>query len=350
MKKIIIEDGLSLYNKTGIGQYTQNLYEIMQNLGYDILMPRKYFLERISNSYLRRFLYILWVNLVFPFYIYFNQVNTVIFSNTNSPLYKLPKVKYYIVLHDLWANQFPETMGVIKKNYANFVISNIKRLAYKIITVSETVKKEIVDFYKCDESFVKVIYNYFSFGENPKIGLSNEEQKLFLDKYDIREKEYILSVGSINKRKNISFLIEAYKQINTDKKLVIVGRKENQELNINNNIILTGYLNDEELKVLYKNALIFVFPSLYEGFGIPLIDAQSFGVPVLCSNIPVFREIGGDSVEYFQINNTNDLCIKLQYLLKNENALKDLIKKGEENGQTYYKDNIKKQILEVLGE
>jgi len=348
MKKIFIEDGLTLYNKTGIGQYTENLKKLLIGLGYEVIMPRKYVLEKIQNASIKRILYVLWLNTIFPFLLIFSGAEKVIFTNFLTPLYKIPSKKYYPVIHDLWAIKLPDTMSEAKRKYQTWILEVIKRTYYKIITVSNTVKQEILDYYNCSEKDIDVIYNYFSFGENPQINLNEDEQKNLLNKYAIKEKHYILSVGSLNKRKNIQMLIDAYNSIDIDKKLVIVG-KENTKLESNNNnkIIFTGYLSDEELKVLYKNALLFIFPSLYEGFGIPLIDAQAFGIPVLCSDIPVFREIGGTYVKYFSLNK---ICLikMLQLILSNEELYTLQNKDIEQNLNRFKKNIIKKSIEGVL--
>lgn len=344
MKKIFIEDGLALYNKTGIGQYTINLAQMLEGLGYEVVMPRKYFLEKIKNVSIKRILYVLWLNLVFPFLLLFSGCEKIIFSNFLTPLYKIPTKKYYPVVHDLWAVKFPETMSKTKRDYQTWILKVIKNNYYKIITVSNTVKQEIIDYFGCNPDDINVIYNYFSFGENPKINLTDEEQMKILENLGIKSKEYILSVGSLNKRKNIQMLIDAYSSIDTDKKLVIVGKKENANLlSENKNIIFTGYVEDEELKVLYKNAMLFVFPSIYEGFGIPLIDAQNFGIPVLCSDIPVFREIGGRSIEYMKLQ-YEDFVTKLSELESNTEKQKMLVNLGNQNLTKYVKKALEKQI------
>lgn len=344
MKKIFIEDGLALYNKTGIGQYTINLAQMLEGLGYEVVMPRKYFLEKIKNVSIKRILYVLWLNLVFPFLLLFSGCEKIIFSNFLTPLYKIPTKKYYPVVHDLWAVKFPETMSKTKRDYQTWILKVIKNNYYKIITVSNTVKQEIIDYFGCNPDDINVIYNYFSFGENPKINLTDEEQMKILKNLGIKSKEYILSVGSLNKRKNIQMLIDAYSSIDTDKKLVIVGKKENANLlSENKNIIFTGYVEDEELKVLYKNAMLFVFPSIYEGFGIPLIDAQNFGIPVLCSDIQVFREIGGRSIEYMKLQ-YEDFVTKLSELESNTEKQKMLVNLGNQNLTKYVKKALEKQI------
>lgn len=346
--KVFIEDGLSLYQKTGIGQYTQNIHGALEDMGYKVIMPRKYFIEKIKNSTIKRILYNLWLNLIFPILVIFSGASKIIFTNYLTPLYKIPTKQYYPVIHDLCAIKFPETMSKTKRNYQTWILNVTKKHYHKIITVSNTVKKEIIDFYKCSESEVCVIYNYFSFGENPQIALSENKQLELLRKYGIESKKYILSVGTLNKRKNLQALVDAYININTDIKLVLVGAKHSQNFNnLNDNVIFTGYLNDEELKAIYKHSLIYVFPSIYEGFGIPLIDAQAFGVPVLCSDIDVFKEVCGESTLYSTIY-SNDISIKLKQLIEDSNLRQDLVLEGTKNIHRFSSENIKEQIRTAL--
>ena len=175
------------------------------------------------------------------------------------------------------------------------------------------------------------------------------DNSIVLSEYNILPEKYILSVATNNKRKNIIALERAFSKISQnypDIKLVLVGSNYKQNQN-NDNIITTGYISDEKLKVLYKNALIYVFPSVYEGFGTPLIDAQSFGVPVICTDIAVFKEVGTGSVEYFSLQK-NDLAEKIIELINDEQKRNELISKGYENIKRFSYENIKKQIYEAL--
>lgn len=347
-KTIIIEDGLSLYKKTGIGQYTENLCKFLIELGYQVDVKRKPFLEKIQNSIVKRILYILWLNIIFPITIIFNHSNIIIFTNTITPFYKIPNKKYYPVLHDLWSYKSPETVTGAQRKYLEIVLFSVRHNYEKIITVSNTVKNEIVDFFKINEDDVKVIYNYFSFGEKPEFKFSENEVDKLLNKFGINSKKYILSVATLNKRKNIPMLIDAYNKLNTDYKLVLVGSTGNQKFNeISENVIFTGYVSDDELKILYKHAFIYVFPSIYEGFGIPLIDAQSFNIPVVCSNIPIFKEIGNDSILYFDLN-IDDLNNKLNMLFNNELLLEQLTEKGNRNILRFNSEIIKEQIHSIF--
>lgn len=347
-QSIIIEDGLNLYQKTGQGQYTQNIYDILIDMGYQVEMKRKPFMEKIKNSTIKRILYILWINFVFPISTMFKNADIIIFTNTLTPFYKIPNKKYYPVLHDLWAYKSPETVTFIQSLYTRIVIASIKNTYEKIITVSKTIKQEIVDFFNCSEEDVNVVYNYFSFGEKPVLDYSKEEQLKILSKYNIESKKYILSVATLNKRKNIPMLIDAYSQLDSDIKLVLVGKASSESFNCNNqNIIFTGYLSDDELKVLYNHAFLYVFPSVYEGFGIPIIDAQVFGIPVLCSDIPVFKEIAGNGAEFFELN-TLDIVKKIKTLLEDNYKENLLIQNGYNNIQKFLSSQIKKQVIMLL--
>lgn len=347
-QSIIIEDGLNLYQKTGQGQYTQNIYDILIDMGYQVEMKRKPFMEKIKNSTVKRILYILWINFVFPISTMFKNADIIIFTNTLTPFYKIPNKKYYPVLHDLWAYKSPETVTFIQSLYTRIVIASIKNTYEKIITVSETIKQEIVDFFNCSEEDVNVVYNYFSFGEKPVLDYSKEEQLKILSKYNIESKKYILSVATLNKRKNIPMLIDAYSQLDSDIKLVLVGKASSESFNCNNqNIIFTGYLSDDELKVLYKHAFLYVFPSVYEGFGIPIIDAQAFGIPVICSNIPVFKEIAGKGAEFCELN-ILDVVKKIKTILENNYKENLLIQNGYNNIQKFLSSQIKKQVIMLL--
>ena len=115
----------------------------------------------------------------------------------------------------------------------------------------------------------------------------------------------------------------------------------------NPNIIFTGYVNDEEIPTLYKNALLYVFPSEYEGFGIPIIEAQYSQVPILCSNIEVFREVAGNGAEYCELN-SNKFAEKIEYLINTPERMNELTKNGSQNVQRFLISTIGKQLMEVI--
>lgn len=222
----------------------------------------------------------------------------------------------------------------------------------KIITVSNTVKSEIINKFKITDKNVFVVNCSNTIGLNENI---NENPSKIFNELKIQTSKYILSVSTFNKRKNLIMLINAFNILSKNYpnlKLVLVGGNGNDERikhiqHQNKNIIFTGYISDKDLSLLYKNALIYVFPSLYEGFGIPIIDAQNFGVPVICSNIPIFREIAGQGAEFFDLN-VNSIIEKLEFLIKNEERRKQLTILGKINIDKFKNYIIENQIKEII--
>lgn len=347
--KYIVEDGFSKIHKTGIGQYTLVIEKLLGNLNYDVVEIEKTFLSKLKNKILRRFLYNIWLNSIFLIkLLLLKDKTTVIFTNYAIPIWKICNANFITVIHDLCSIKHAECDTKINNWYQILNIKNAIKNADKIITVSETIKEEIIETFHYPEDNIKVIYNSFSFEEGPIISYSTEEQLKILDKYNITSKNYILSVATLNKRKNITMLIDAYCQLDTKQKLVLVGGTSNEKFNCNNpNIIFTGYIKDNELKVLYKHAKLYIFPSLYEGFGIPIIDAQAFSIPVLCSDIPVFREIASSGAEYCDLLVPN-IAKKIETLINNTQRREELVALGKENIKRFNLDVLQKNIGEIL--
>ena len=348
---IILEDGFSTIHKTGIGQYTLMIEKILHQLGYNVIKINKNYLEKIKNRLLRRFFYNIWLNTIFLFKIKkYKTPLRIIFTNYAIPIYKLKNIEYIPVIHDLCSIQYPEFGSKINNYYQNSNIKNSINKSDKIITVSKIIKKEIVNAFGYSEDCISVVYNSFSFGQIPTLNYSEEEQNNILLNFNIKPQKYILSVATLNKRKNIQMLIDAYTKLNNNNiKLLLVGSKSSERYkNIDNkNIIFTGYVADEILKVLYKHALMYAFPSLYEGFGIPIIDAQAFGVPVICSDISVFREVARDGALFCDLD-VDSFAKGLSNVLKNEELRKLLIIKGKENIESYAKEKILEQMLKIF--
>ena len=143
----------------------------------------------------------------------------------------------------------------------------------------------------------------------------------------------------VDNDKNYKLILVGKQKINGDdfvlKKISEFIKKNNLE----NKIILKGYLSVEELKRIYKSSALYVFPSVHEGFGIPIIEAMSMGLPVLCSDIEIFREIGKDSVLYFNKNKPLDLYNKMILILKDKNLRNKLIRKGFKRSKKFNRKN-----------
>lgn len=266
-------------------------------------------------------------NIAPPFDILLPQVDLTIHPNFATwPTIKSKKVA--TVVHDLTYLYYPDL--VEEKNLAHLrrVVPRTLQQADYIITVSEAVKAELIKEFninpaKCivtpvppDEIFKK---------ELPKDRLNNVRAK-----YGLGDRKYIFFLGNFEPRKNLKTLVQAYlelpKDIQDEYSLVLAGNygwkfEETKELidkaiNDGANIKHIGFIDGEDRPALYQAASVFAFPSLYEGFGIPVLEAMLSGCPVVASDIPVLRETGGNAALYANPHNSSDLAEKLLTAIK----------------------------------
>ncbi|MDQ3098565.1 MAG: glycosyltransferase family 4 protein [bacterium] len=222
------------------------------------------------------------------------------------------KAKRVTTVHDLIPFLYPEYVHprIVAAHTHRWEI--IRREIDSIIVDADVTKKDIIARFNIPESKITVIplgcdSRFFSIGKlNTEDSLSSNAQSIqTLQTFGLTGRSYILSVGTLEPRKNISRLIEAYSLLDNDIKtkypLVIVGKKAwIGEFDLPKGVIFTGYVDDIDLPYLYGNAKCFVMPSLYEGFGLPVLEAMASGTPVICSNRSSLPEIGGDDVHYIE--------------------------------------------------
>lgn len=257
------------------------------------------------------------------------------YSPTPCPVPTIPTI------HDIGYLKTPKEFN--KKDFyqlKNWTYQSIKQ-AKHIIAVSEFTKKEIIKTYKIKENKITVIPNGITkFKKHTK----SECQKI-LKKYNIT-KPYFLSVGTLKPNKNYPFLIKAFAKV-LGYQLVISGKKGWQydeiintvnDLKLQDSVIFTDYISDRDKNILYQCATATVLPSLYEGFGIPAIESQSFGTPVIVSDIPSYREIMANSATYISPTNEKSLI----------SALKHIKNTKSNNYQRYLWHNSAKKLLHLF--
>lgn len=259
-----------------------------------------------------------------------------------------------ITIHDLSYFYYPDEF--LKKdlykliNWTRYSIEKAK----KIICVSRNTKKDLMKFYKVPESKITVIYNgYEKQAQRSKVKIQSRNLKF-------NPKQYILYVGTLQPRKNVLTLIKAFSKFvmhNPSFKLVIVGKKGwlyekmfslVEQLSLEKSVVFTGYVSNEKLAVFYRNAFCLVLPSLYEGFGIPILEAMSNGCPVISSKVSSLPEIGGDACLYFDPNNVDELINKLTSLKQNSHLRTNLVQKGKERITNFSWKKSAKQTLKLL--
>src|SRR3989344_8828356 len=201
-------------------------------------------------------------------------------------------------------------------------MSSSVRNAVKVFTISNASKDDIIKVYKVPED--KVVVTYPGIKHESEMILEKNMKDL-RKKYGIGE-DYILYVGTLQPRKNIVRLIEAFSKINHDNIfLVIVGKKgwlyeeilsAPKKFKVENSVKFLDFVPEKELPIIYRNALCFVLPSLYEGFGLPVLEAMKYGCAVITSNISSLPEAGGDAALYVDPMRVDDIASKIKMIIE----------------------------------
>lgn len=258
-----------------------------------------------------------------------------------TPFFVPRSVKILTIVHDISFNFFPQFMKLSDLFFLKALIPLSLRRADKVVGVSKFTQGEIIKYYGIDTKKVEFIYNSIG-DEFLTKKISSEELDFVRNKYALPEK-FILYLGTLQPRKNISQLIEAFalvKKEATDLKLVICGNRNahNSDKRIDeqiiknkveDSVIFPGFIDDEDKVAVFRLAHVFAFPSLYEGFGIPPLEAMSQGVPVICSEIPSLKEIAGNGALFFDLCSLEDFSKKLYDISVNKDLRDELIRSGE---------------------
>lgn len=247
-----------------------------------------------------------------------------IFFAFTSPIF-FRKKGIYNTIHDMGAWDSPFSMKFLQMIYFRLTTRLSAINSEGIITVSNFSKKRISEILNINEAKIQVIYSALSESLITESHISiNDIRK----KYNLPEK-YIMSLSTLEPRKNLELLLKAFTEVKNkvDYDLVLVGRtgwKMKEILakyHMDSKIHLTGFVEDNEVSVLYKNTLCFIFPSLYEGFGLPPIEALALGAPVLASNAASIPEILMEQAQYFESNNLKSLENALMNLSSNVSSM-----------------------------
>ena len=355
----------------GLGRYVQKLVENLEHISKKeqdkefIIFLRKENFNKYhpKNPNFKKVLadyrwYSIKEQIFMSFKIRKEKIDLMHFCHFNVPV--LFSKRFVVTIHDLVLKKFPtrkaSTLGplryFIKQLFYKLVIYLAIKRAKKIIAVSNFTKKEILFYFKVNENKIKVIYE-----GAPDFSYKSNCSDNSLKKFGINV-PYILYVGNAYPHKNLERLIFAFKKLiqkyKLNLQLVLTGeidyfykKLQDKVSNYKLPIIFTGFVSDNDLCLLYKNALIYVFPSLCEGFGLPPLEAMSFGVPVVCSNKGALSEILKDSAVYFDPVNINDMVEKIRFVLENNKLKEELRKKGFNCIKNYSWKKMAKQTLEV---
>jgi len=269
---------------------------------------------------------------------------------------KIKKTKKITTIHDLVPLKLPYTTLDNKRLYYMNIQRSLKESAI-IIAVSENTKKDLLDIFEVDPDKICVTYQPTTL--EPLLAKEVEKNLSVLKKYHLVFRNYLLFVGAIEPKKNISRLIDAYRWMDLEMPLVIVGKKawlwESQigkleylfRNEFSKKVRLLEYVSTEDLRHLYTGAYCLVFPSLYEGFGLPPLEAMALGCPVITSKVSSLPEVCGDAALYVDPYNVGDIRDKIETLLNNPKLQEELSKAGRERAKLFSMENYMKRLYEA---
>ena len=334
----------------------KNHYFLYLNRSFDRCLPSNFSKKIIKFPSIFWHFFVLLDLLFHKFDVFFAPTSYIIpalnFSSSN-----------VVIVHDLFVfSSIKKSVKLKTKLFENFFIKSALKNSKKIIAVSQNTKNDLIKFFKIRDNKIIVI----PWGVHSKYRIIEDKEKilLFLDKYNLPEK-FILFVGTLEPRKNIVRLIEAYylvindrlSIINNNPKLVIVGKKgwryqgifnKVKELNIEDMVVFLDYVPEDDLPFLYQSAFCFIYPSLYEGFGLPPLEAMACGCPVITSNISSLPEVVGNAAVLVNPYKVDEIAFALKRILSDKSLRQELKKKGFVQAQKFSWGKTSQKILNIL--
>ena len=277
------------------------------------------------------------------------------------PAHVLPlvcPVPAVVTVHDLGYKHYPEAHRPFDRWYLDWTTRRHTQVARHIFADSLATKQDLIDFYQADAQRISVIY----LGRDES--LTQVDASFIIEqaktKYGI-DGAYLLYLGTLHPRKNLVRLIEAFHlarpQLPTSLKLVIAGRKgwlydeifaTTQRLELTDQVIFPGFVDDADKPALLSGALAYVFPSLYEGFGLPVLEAMACHTPVLTSNVSSLPEVAGDAALLVDPHSPDNIATGLVRLASDANLRQTLVAQGLRQIEKFSWDKAARQVLEIL--
>lgn len=259
-------------------------------------------------------------------------------------------------VHDLGYHYFPEAHTRLQLAYLKLSTRNNGRISRRIIADSRATKTDLVKLYKIDPGKIDVIYP----GIDPQLARETDEQKVaaIRRKYNIGS-PYLIFISTLQPRKNLQRLIRAYSASGLTHELVLAGKRgwharqimeeiDRLEPPVRRRVKLTGFVDDVDKAALISGATALLYPSLYEGFGFPLLEGQICGTPVLAANTSSLPEIAGDAALLVNPEDTIAMAEAMQRLVTDASLQNDLRGRGYANARRFTWENAAAQVLQTL--
>ena len=270
----------------------------------------------------------------------------------NVPLFPVKVKKRIVTIHDVFHLAFFDTLKWKEKAYAKIVYKQAVKKSEVIITDSRFSKSEIIKYLKVPSDKIYVINCAVNFN---CFQLSRLEDVDIFQKYNIK-KPFFLFVGNLKPHKNLKVLIEAYDLLKDSFDLVIIGKSNGlfnsdsiiSSVKSKKNIHFLSDITNEELPLFYKNARSFIFPSFYEGFGLPILESMAMGCPVIGSTSASIPEVGEDAIIYFDSKNYFELAAQMRRIAFDQNLRRRLIDQGFEQVKKFSWEKAARSHIELF--
>ena len=368
--KIAINARFLLKNKmSGIGHFTN---ELLQRLTknhpeheFIFLFDRPFSEDFIYSKNIKPvilfpparhpLLFIWWFELSIPRYLKKNNID--VFISPDNFLSLRANVASVLVIHDLAFKHYPENIPWVQRIHYQYFMPKFAKKASKIVTVSNATREDIINTYQINKEKIDVIH----LGAKSSLVKLNEDEKIRIRNANSNGFEYFINVSTIEPRKNFARLLYAFDKFKAkDKrniKLLLVGSigwKTNEifkvfnKMKYKNDVIWLGYVSENTLTELINAALCLTFVSVFEGFGLPIIEANTCGCPVITSNISSMPEVGKDAVYYINPFSTESIANGMLEIANNKKLRKELILNGYKNKDRFSWDKSAKLLWEAV--
>lgn len=289
-----------------------------------------------------------------------SAIDADVFISTDGYASLKTEVPQIITIHDLGFEHYPAHTPFLVRNYYRHFTPKFCLKAEKIIAVSAFTKMDIIQHYKIDGDKIDVVYNGV---ENIRVSGTPQEIKRIRSHFNIKDTPYFIFIGAVHPRKNVLQLLKAFERLKSDllinHQLIIVGRNAWMNLEVENymqqmagkqDVVWIEQIERNQLMSLLKDAFALVFPSLFEGFGIPIIEAMQLGVPVITSNTASMPEVAGDAAITVNPKSTEEIGRAMQHIISDTSLRESLIEKGIKRAELFNWDISAQKMAEVITE
>lgn len=349
-------------NNSGLGNYSRNVINALQKYysenNYYLFTTKKSDLYNFDNNKIitppKNINKSLWR--AKKIISYFDELKIDVYHGLSNELpitIKNTKVKKIVTIHDLIFLRYPQWYKYFDRKIYDRKFRTAANNADKIIAISEQTKFDIINYYKINPDKIKVIYQ--TCNDSFKKTYPEEEIKSIKEKFNL-PKNYLLYVGTIEPRKNLLNILKSIVYGKIDFPLVVVGKKTKYfdevykfilKKNLQNSVYFIQDISVDDLSKIYQGAEVFIYPSIFEGFGIPIIEALYSKTPVITTKEGCFSEAGGQSSIYINPKDIDELSEKIKLLLENTELRNNIIIEGYAYVQRFNDKNFAENIIQL---